>query len=497
MTRPDLSRRHLLGGALASGTLAAGSLALPKTAAAAATGAGSLPSTVDTVVVGGGISGLVAARTLAAKGRSVVVLEARDRVGGRTLNHQLANGSVVESGAAFVGPTQDRVLALIAELGLSTFKEYDQGDNVYIANGLPPMRYQGTIPPDPTLLPDAALVQTRIDQMSRQVPVDAPWNAPNASDWDAMSLHDWIKSNTANPHTAVVLECYLQPLLGADARDVSLLFFLWYLATAGDESNPGTFERSAGTSGGAQDSRIVGGSQLIALTMAQQLGDIVALNARVRGITQDATSVTVTSDRGTVTAAHTIVAAPPPLVTGIDWDPLLPPRRLQLMERMFMGALMKVDAVYPTPFWRAAGLSGMALMDNGPVRVTFDNSPPDASVGVLMAFIGGATWADWGNRSLDERRTGVLNAFAQIAGPQALSPTDYVEHDWTHERWSLGGPVANCGTGAVLGYGSTIREPFGRVHWAGTETSTYWSGYMDGAVRAGERAAAEILAAAP
>jgi monoamine oxidase len=329
--------------------------------------------------------------------------------------------------------------------------------------------------------------------MSQQVPVDAPWAAANAADWDATSLHDWIKSTTVNPNTAKVLESYVQPMFGAEARDISLLFFLWYLATEGDETNPGTFERSAGVSGGAQDSRIVGGSQLISLRMAQQLGDIVALNAPVRKISQNGTTVTVTSDRGVVTAGKVIVAVPPPLVMGIDWDPLLPPKRLQLLERMFMGALMKVDAVYPTPFWRAAGLSGQAVTDTGPVRACFDNCPPDASVGVLMAFIGGDTWEDWGNRPLEERRAGVLQQFAQFFGAQALSPIDYVEHDWTHERWSLGGPVANMGTGTELRFGSQIREPFGLAHWAGTETSTYWSGYMDGAVRAGERAAVEVL----
>jgi monoamine oxidase len=136
----------------------------------------------------------------------------------------------------------------------------------------------------------------------------------------------------------------------------------------------------------------------------------------------------------------------------------------------------------------------MSVQDAGPVRVSFDNSPPDAGVGVLMAFIGGATWRDWGNRPPDERRTAVLRAFAKVVGPQALTPTDYVEHDWTTERWTLGGPVAIAGTGTLYGNGSAIRAPYGRVHWAGTETATYWSGYMDGAVSAGQRAATEVLA---
>ncbi|HYZ57923.1 MAG TPA: FAD-dependent oxidoreductase [Streptosporangiaceae bacterium] len=492
MTRYTISRRRVLGGLAVSGALAtSGAVALPPRPAAAAASA-PLPSKVDVVVVGGGISGLVAARQVAKAGRSVLLLEARNRVGGRVLNHTLANGSVIESGGAFVGPTQDNILALAAELGVATFKEYDQGQNVYLSHGVATY-YTGTVPPDPAILPDAAALQVKIDQMSQKVPVDAPWTAPDAAAWDATSLHDWIQANTVNPATANLLKSFLEPDLGANARDVSLLFFLWYMATAGDANNPGTFERAAGTSGGAQDSRFVGGSQLVPLRLAAQLGDIVALQAPVRRIEQTGGQVVMTSDRGQVTAGHAIVAVPPPLAAAIDWNPLLPPVRMQLLQRMSMGALMKVDAVYPTPFWRAAGLTGQSIQDVPPVRASFDNSPPDASVGVLMAFIGGATWRDWGNRSLADRRAGVLQAFANAFGPQALSPIDYVEHDWTAERWTLGAPVAIAGVGTVYGDGSTIRTPHGLVHWAGTETATYWSGYMDGAVSAGLRAAAEVL----
>lgn len=495
--RLTLSRRGLLGGVAAAGALAAtggltsAALAEPKGRA------GRLPSEVDVVVVGAGLSGLVAAREVAAKGRSVLLLEARDRVGGRVLNHRLADGSVIETGGAFVGPTQDHILGLCDELGIATFKEYVAGKSVYTTNGLR-QEYEGTIPPDPLILPDAGKLRFQLDEMSRQVPVDAPWHAAEAAEWDSTSLHDWIERNTVNPDTAKLLEVYLQPLLGADARDISLLFLLWYLATAGNETNPGSFERSSSTEGGAQDSRIVGGSQVIPLKLAERLGDIVTLASPVRRITQGADRVVVTSDRGEVRASHVIVAAPPPHIVGIDWEPLLPPKRSQLLQRHFMGALMKCDAVYETPFWRDKGLNGFGISDTAPVRVCFDNCPPDGPdgrppVGVLLAFVGGATWADWGNRPFGERRAGVLQGFASLIGDEALSPIEYTEHDWTRERFSLGGPVANPGLGTTYRYGNTIRQPFGRVHWAGTETSTYWSGYMDGAVRAGKRAAVEVL----
>jgi monoamine oxidase len=446
----------------------------------------------DVLIVGAGLAGLQAAATLKAHGLEPLIVEARDRVGGRIRGHRLDSGGVVESGAAFVGPTQDHILALADELGIETFKEYAKGNNVY-AKGDQTTEYTGTVPPDPLILPDAALLQLKIDQMSQEVPIDAPWDAPKAAEWDAMSLYDWVEANTVNPQTGNLLLSYLQPTFGTDAREVSLLFVLWYIAGAGNEDHPGSFERSSDTAGGAQDSRIVGGSQRIPLAVAGQLGDAVALEAPVRRIDQTDDAVTVTTERGQVRATRAIVATPPPMVTAIDWHPLLPPKRQQLMARLTMGALMKCDAVYETPFWRADGRSGMGLADSGAVRVCFDNSPPDASVGVLMAFVGGSTWREYGTLPFDERKAAVLRGFARLFGPKALEPIEYVEHDWTHERWTLGSPVASAGTGTTIAYGDQIREPFGRVHWAGTETSTYWAGFMDGAVRAGKRAAAEVV----
>ncbi|NYG54826.1 flavin monoamine oxidase family protein [Nocardioides perillae] len=497
----DLTRRGLLAAGLAgSGGLAlaatGGLTGIAAEAAAAEAGSrqGRLPRRVDVVVVGAGLSGLVAARRVAAAGRSVLVVEARRRVGGRILNHPLRAGGVIEAGGAFIGPTQGRIAALAREMRVPTFLQHAEGESVYISSTTGRQTYSGTVPPDPTILPDAALLLTRIDRMAAEIPVDAPWSHPRAAEWDSMTLAEWIRANAVNAAGVEnLIRSWSQPGFGADPAQLSLLFTLWYVACSGDERNPGTFARNSDTVGGAQERRFVGGSQLVPIRLARRLGDRVALDAAVTKVVQGDGRAVVHTTRGVVRASRVVVAAPPPLVLDVDWFPRLPHRRTQLLRQMGMGELMKCDAVYRRPFWRDAGLSGFGLNDSGAVRVAFDNCPSDGSPGVLLAFVGGSTWKRYGTLPRAARRRAVLEGFAAMFGEQALSPIEYTEQDWTREQWTRGGPVAVMGPGTLSTFGPEIRRPFGRVHWAGTETSTYWTGYMDGAVRAGERAATEVL----
>lgn len=489
-----LDRRTLLKGTLATGVGALGATLL-EGQVTAATLQGSLPKKVDVVVVGGGLSGLVAAQNVVRSGRSVLVVEARKRVGGRLLNHRLDAGGVIEAGGAFVGPTQDHILALAKELKVATFPEYINGKNVYISKGRRSL-YTGTVPPDPAILLDAFLLLNSLNGYAAQVPVDAPWSHPKAAKWDAMTLSQYIHRSTLNSAGVEnLLKAWTQPTLGADPTQVSLLFVIHYLACSGNERTPGTFELNSNTKGGAQESRFVGGSQLIPLRLAEKLGDRVALGAAVTRIDQQDDAVFVRTTRGTVRARRVIVAMPPPTVLDIDWYPQLPSKRHTLLKKWEMGDLMKCDAVYSTPFWRKDGLSGSGVADAGATRTVFDNSPPDGKVGVLLAFVGGSTHKQYSALSPAARRTAVLEGFAQMFGPQALKPIEYTEQDWTKERWTGGGPVPIMGPGTLTTFGSAVRTRFGRVHWAGTETSTYWNGYMDGAVRAGKRAATEVLEA--
>lgn len=493
LTTPPLSRRVLLGGTAAGIAAPLGLGTLTESEAVGRRGA--LPRKVDVVVVGGGISGLVAARKAARGGADVLLVEARDRVGGRVLNHRLeTGGDTIESGGAFVGPTQRHILALAKELKVPTFLEHNTGNSVYVSSLTGRTEYSGTVPPDPTILADAAVLLSLIDRYAAEINVEAPWTHPNAAEWDAMSLGEFIRRRSINADgIGNLINSWTQPGFGADPDELSFLFVLWYVACSGDEKNVGTFSRNSDTAAGAQERRFVGGSQLVPLRLAKQLGDIVALRAPVRRIVQQDHRVHVHTGRGTVVAKRVIVAAPPPLVLDIDWFPRLPTRRLQLLRHLDMGQLMKCDAVYRTPFWRRDGLNGFGINDSGAARAVFDNSPKDGTPGVLLAFVGGSTWRTYGPMTKAQRRKHVLEGFAAMFGEQALHPVEYVEHDWTKERWTRGGPTAFHAPGTMVQFGPAIRKPFGRVHWAGTETSTYWSGYMDGAVRAGKRAATEVL----
>ena len=492
------SRRAFLAGSAGVAAAAAATLALPSAAGA---DAGDVESvSADVAVVGGGLAGLTAARRLAAAGASVVVLEARDRVGGRTLNHPIGGGKVAEAGGEFVGPTQNRIVALAGEVGVGTFDAYDSGKDVYV-NGLVRLKYAdtgllGTAPPDPLLLVDIIKLSQQIDLMVKNFPVATPWTAHNAAKYDAQTLETWVRANALNDEGILsILRPFTEALIGAEPGDLSFLHVLAYVAGAGDETHAGTFERLFNVRGGAQQSRIIGGSQVISERVAAALGASVRLSSPVRSISQTDTGVTVTCDALTVAAQRVVVAVPPALAARIDYAPLLPAARDLLTQRLAMGALMKVEAIYPTPFWRAGGLTGQFLTVGGPVGYAFDNSPPDGSPGVLAGFVGGTQNHVWGPKPLAERRAAVLAQYARIFNDDRfLSPSDYFDMDWTQEEWSRGGPTAFAPPGTLTSLGPALRAPVGRIHWAGTETSDFWQGYMDGAVRSGERAANEVSA---
>ncbi|KAJ5490385.1 Flavin amine oxidase [Penicillium expansum] len=427
---------------------------------------------VDVAIIGGGLSGLSTAKSLAGANKSFVILEARDRVGGRVLNANLTGKSIQELGAAYVGPTQNRVLALAAEL-----------DNL---GGIPPVGLDSLV--------ELALFMNDINTLASKVDLEAPWNTPNATALDSMTLETYVNSRLSTADSCVLLNVAIPAILSTEMREPSLLYALWCIAAAGDESGPGTINRLIGVDGGAQDSRVSGGTQLLATLLAERLGSQnIYLNTPVRKVQLKESRYLVSSDNVTISARHVVVAMSPTLVSRITFDPLLPAGRDQLNQRMPMGALGKAIAIFPSAWWRDEGLNGEGVSDTGAIRVTYDNSPTDGSFGAMMGFIEADEMRKLDTASEDEVKRQVMQSFANLFGPRVENATDVLIQRWDLEEFSRGGPSAFMPPGVLTQYGPYLRAPAGRIHFAGTETSLRWIGYMDGAISSGERVAGEIL----
>lgn len=443
-----------------------------------------LPERAGIVVVGAGLSGLHAARELARRGRDVVVVEARERVGGRTLARTIGRGHF-DLGGQWIGPTQERVAKLAKGLDLATFPTWSRGRKVMDLDGRDGKvkTYRGVIPKLGVLeLLRLELALRSVERMTKRVDPSDPWATSDGARWDRCSVDEWAKKAVGARRVRAAIDVVVRVVFGAEARDLSLLAFLSYVRAAGGLMALVEIE------GGAQQDRFVLSAHSLSTRIAGELGDRVFLEAPVNAIAQEkgGEGIIVTTARGAIRAARAIVAAPPALVREIAFDPPLDPARTELLGAHRMGATTKVITTYGRPFWREAGFSGEAIASSGPITVTFDDTTHDGAQPALVAFVVG----DAARAKPTEKE--VLAALCRFFGNDAARPDAYVAEDWSADPWSGGCPVSMPPPLRWPRQLAALRRPFGRVHFAGTETAREHTGYLEGALESAERCVREI-----
>lgn len=448
-------------------------------------GDGAEPHSVDVVVVGAGLAGLMTARLLRDRGLSTTVVEARDRVGGRLLSENVG-GATFDLGGQWIGPAQRRMHALVAELGIETFPTYASGKSVLEADGKL-SRYSGDIPRlNPLTLLSLQRAAKTANRAATTVDVIDPAATARADELDSQTLATWRAEVMRSKVGRAILDAGLRVVFGAETDEISALWALYYI----HQSH--TVDELVGVVGCAQETRFATGAQTLPNRLAAELGDAVRLSTPVRRIRQDADGVNVFSDHHTIRARRVVFAAPPAVADRVDWGPALPSDRAIVSQRMPMGATTKHIFIYSEPFWRNEGLSGEAVLTSGPVSVIFDNCSSDGSVPALLAFSVGNQARTMARLSIADRRHAISEAVGRCFGPRAMQFVEHREQDWQAEEWTRGCPTGNFPPGVLRHFGPSLRAPWGRVHWAGTESAREFCGFMEGAVESAERVVDEI-----
>ncbi len=441
----------------------------------------------DVVVIGAGYAGLAAGLALQKAGKNILLLEARNRCGGRILTEYFSEQDYTDLGGQWIGPGHERMYQLAAEFGIDTFHTYDSGKSTLLLNSKI-KHYKGLIPPLPLfalLSLDRAI--SKINKLAKTIDLEHPYQSPNAAKWDAMSLQDWMnnqmKSETARKMFAVATEA----IFATDASTISFLHALFYI-----KSNT-HLDFLMNVNKGAQQDRIKGGAQSICFKMAAALGDTIHYEKVVTHIHQEDSKVTISGQGFSYTAAHCIVAVPPAVSTEINYIPTVPSNQWQLMKASFMGTVVKCYAVYERPFWRKEFKNGLVAAPDELTSVVFDNSPFNGSKGILMGFSLAEKAKQLMQHDQATRKEIVKASFIKMFGPEAANIEYYTDKSFTEEPFTKGCYAGMFPPRVITELQTSLATPFHRIHWAGTETSIQFNGYMEGAVRSGERAAREIL----
>jgi len=444
--------------------------------------------TCDVVVIGAGATGLSAAVHLRDAGFSVIVLEARDRVGGRLWTNEI-DGQLFEIGGQWVSPDQNVLLETLAELGLDTYSRYRDGDSVYIGRDGVNARFSGEIfPASETTQRELVRLIELMDTLVAELDVAAPWNHPRAAEYDTVSFAAWLELQTEDQEARDNIALFIaDAMLTKPAHSFSLLQALLMASSAGSFSHLVDADFIL-------DKRVVGGLQQVPLRLAQKLGDAVRLDQPVQRLDYTDAGVTATTPTLVVEAKRALVAVPPNLYGRIDYAPALPRRRQQLHQHLSLGLVIKVHATYATPFWRDKGLSGTAFSPYQLVHEAYDNTNHGEARGTLVGFVSDRKADEVFALPADERRAAILASLAGYFGPEALDPEVYYESDWAAEEWTQGAYAASFDLGGLSRYGADQHSPVGPIRFASSDIAAEGYQHVEGALRMGRLSATEIAA---
>lgn len=445
--------------------------------------------TRDVAIVGAGAAGLTAANDLKKAGLSVVVLEARERVGGRLWTDEI-DGAMLELGGQWVSPDQHALIETLADLGLETYSRYREGESVYVGSDGEARRFTGEmfpVAPETERIIDE--ITARLDAMVAEIDPDRPWAHERAAEWDRISWDGWLRQQTDDDEAIRNLAFATgSAMLTKPTHSFSLLQSLLMAASAGSYSHLVDADFIL-------DKRVVGGLQQVPLRLAERLGEDVLLGQPVRTIEYSDAGAVVHAEQVTVRARHVVLAVAPVLYNRISFVPPLPRLKHQMHQHFSMGFVIKVHAVYDRPFWREQGLSGTAFSPYQLVHEAYDNTNHRDERGTLVGFVSDRNADDLFRLSADERRERILESLSRYYGPEAKNPVVYYESDWGSEEWTRGAYAASFDLGGLTRYGAEQLELVGPLHVACSDLAGLGYQHVDGAIRMGHRVADEILEA--
>ncbi|PLN76743.1 amine oxidase [Aspergillus taichungensis] len=441
----------------------------------------------DVIVIGAGLSGLQAARSLQDEGITTILLEARSRVGGKTWSITDSTG-VADLGAEWLNDTtQPTVYHLVQKLGLECAAVQVQGEAVLHVDEKTVIRHvYGEQAPLPN---GEEAVVTRMKAMLEEEYSKVDLTRCHDCEHDDITLEDFVRSRGRSAGTLATVAVWTRVMLGCEPGELSAASFLVYCQSQG-----GLMKMRSGKTQGRYVT-VRTGTQSIAEGLAASLSPgSVRLNTAVQSMAQTSDGVTVYSAAGNgFQAKKVIVAFSSPLYRKISFNPPLPTEKARLVDSTALGCYTKVLASYSRPWWREKGLSGASQSFVGPAAATRDTSVPGGSFR-LTGFLAGQPGREWSRWSAAERKAAFLAQLAiMFASDEAYQPTDYIEQQWLHEEWSMGCPCPYTPPGVLSTVGACLTEPHGHVHFVGTETAVQWKGYMEGALTSGIRGAQEVV----